>query len=351
MKKVLRIIDYNFQRKEQLTAAYDDSNSLRYISKHFDMTVIGRIGIRQPEFYKIVDVEGGEYSVVFLPDKWNSQDVLDFVMKMKPDVIHMHGTSAWPQYHAYANYFSNLPKKPGLIFSPAGGCKGPPDFMNKFDKIIVNHILQIERMRCDHSKVIIRKRSADPNVFHFLERKFEFDFVYVAGFIPFKHMDEMIDDVSSTPYSLVILGDFLRNDEYYQSIKSLIVRRNLSNQIFLHDFISQLEMSEFLAKCRVWVWPNIPPENPATTTNRSVIEALACGKPFLVGEQPFNQTEFLISGFNGYKYSNKAQFAEKASLIMTSLKTYRNNSLKLNDDHFSFQRNFIDFYKDLYDSE
>lgn len=353
MKKVLRLVDYNFQSRKQLTEAYDDSNSLRYICKDFEICVVGRFNIKEPEIHIVRDGTGGEYKVFFLPFRWTPATVMKYVFDMAGfDVIHLHGTSAWPQYLIYPGLLRKNFPNAKFIFSPAGGCKGPPDFLNEFDVVIVNHPKQIDRMRCDKERIIVRKRSADPSVFHYVKKtEIKYDCVYVAGFIPLKRIDLMIDTVLETCLSLVVLGDFRRLWEHKQYIARYIRKKNASDQIFLHDFIPQTDMAKFLSGCRIWVWPNIPPENLVTNTNRSVIEALACGLPLLVGEQAFAHTEFLVNGFNGYTYRKPSSFKEKARLIMTSPKTYRNNSAKLFGDHFNFHTYFIEFYKNLYGSE
>lgn len=350
MKRIVKLIDYNFQHRHQLTEAYDDSNSMRHLNPAFRIEVIGRFEVSRPEHHwvRCSTPEEVTYLVTFLPTKWGYSDVINYIFSLNPDVIHMHGTSAWPQYPIYAEHFAEWMPDTKLIFSPAGDCHGPLEFLGRFDVVIVNHPDQIKRMKCDSKKIIVRRRSADPTMFKPVESKPGYDFVYVSGFIPQKRIDLMIDTVSFMDFSLVILGDFTRRTDHYRQIERMIKERRLQDQIFLHDFIPQTEMSEFLSHCKIWVWPNIKPENVETTTNRSVIEALACGKPLLLGSRAFKNTEYLITGFNGYKYSGPKDFVHKAMLIMTSLKQYGGNSFKLSENHFRFDRNFIDFYNKLY---
>ncbi len=346
MKKVVKLIDYKFQHRYQLTEAYDDSNSIRYLSPDLDITMIGRFNCSSIEHYV---VKGNNYSylVTFLPDDFNTEEVLKYIFKLNPDIIHMHGTHVWKQYPHYSEKFrKDLNCK--MIFSGAGPSTGTPGFLANFDKVIVNHKIQVDRMKCEPEKVIVRKRSADPNIFYPIKKKKKYDFLLVAGFIPGKRIDIMIDYVLSTPYTMVILGDFTRKANHYRFIRRYVSQNKAEKQIFLHDFIPQTEMSEFMGKCRVWVWPQCKPENPSTTTNRSVIEALACGLPLLVGSQAFKDTEFVKNGMNGWLYGDINDFRWKADNVIYDHKKMGENSSILNRNNFNFKENFIDFYNNLY---
>jgi len=347
-KKVVKLIDYVFQHHFQLTEAYDDSNSMRYLSDEFDIEIIGRF-IQNKITEHRVKGPSTDYKVTFLPKSFSIQAVVDYILKLNPNVIHMHGNHGWPQYPIYASAFVNKGIK--LIFSPAGASCGTHEFLECFDTVIVNHVEQIKRMRCPPAKVLVRHRGADPSVFYPVPGgKKKYNFVYVAGFVPQKRLDFMIECVKNTPYNMVILGDFTRLTEHYILIRDIIKLQRLENKIFLHDFIPQTQMSQFLGQCKVWVWPNIKPENPETTTNRSIIEALGCGMPLLVGERAFKNSHFLITGINGYSYSTKEEFQEKANLIMEDYLSFGKNSVILGRVKFSFQENFIDFYKNCYNS-
>ena len=347
-RKIVKLIDYNFQHIYQLLDAYDDSNSIRHLSEKLEITLIGRFNVVEPCYFG-----DKKRTTVFLPNKWNNNQVIDFVESLSPDVIHMHGNHIWKQYPIYARAFANN-LKAKMIFSPAGPSCGTEDFLSYFNYVIVNHPLQVKRMKCPEYKIVVRKRSADPEVFHPIKdenKKKEFDFVYVAGFVPSKRIDLMIDYVCQTPYNMVVLGDFTRTSNHYNQIRLTIKNRRLEDKILLHDFIKQTEMSEFLSRCKVWVWPGrIKPENPETTTNRSIIEALACGMPILAGEKAFQNTEFVIDGLNGFTYEREKQFANFSHSLIENknYKSFGENSKILNDDEFDFQENFVDFYNNLY---
>lgn len=346
MKKIIKLIDYNFQHRYQLKDCYDDSNSMRYLSPNLDITMIGRFNCPSIEHYV---VKGNDYSyvVTFLPNNFSIDEIFEYIFKLNPDIIHLHGTHTWSRYIYYAEKFRrDINCK--MIFSGAGPSTGTSEFLSNFDKVIVNHKIQIERMKCEPEKVVVRKRSADPNIFYPVKKKKKYDFLMVAGFIPGKRIDIMIDYVFSTPYTMVILGDFTRKTNYYEFIKRYILQVGAEKQIFLHNFISQPEISEFMGKCRVWVWPQCKPENPSTTTNRSVIEALACGMPLLVGKQAFKDTEFVKNGMNGWLYGDINDFRWKADNIIHDYKKMGDNSSILNRNNFDFKKNFIDFYNDLY---
>ena len=306
IKKIVKLIDYQFQHRYQLTSAYDDSNSMRYLSSNLEINLVGRLNCSVVEHF-VVKGDNYSYLVTFLPSHLSSEDVLMYIMKLNPDIIHMHGTHIWKQYSIYANEFRKI-LNCKMIFSGAGPSTGTHEFLANFDKVIVNHEVQVERMKCEPEKVIIRKRSADPNVFYPIEKKKEYDFLMVAGFIPGKRIDIMIDYVLATPYTMVILGDFTRKTNHYNFIKRYISQNRAENQIFLHDFIPQGRISKFMGKCKAWVWPQCKPENPSTTTNRSVIEALACGLPLLAGEKAFKDTEFVRNGMNGWLYGDINDF-------------------------------------------
>jgi len=315
-RKVIKLIDYNFQHMYQLLDAYDDSNSIRHLSEDLQIILIGRFNTIEPAFF------GDEKkATIFLPIRWNNNEVINFIKDFFPDVIHMHGNHIWKQYPIYAKAFKE-DLKVKLIFSPAGPSCGTEDFFSYFDKVIVNHSLQIKRMKCPYSKVIVRKRSADPEIFYLIKNsKKEFDFVYVAGFVPGKRIDIMMNFVKKTPYNMVVLGDFTRTANHYKEIRLTIKNLGLENQIFLHNFIKQTEMSEFLSKCKVWVWPGgIKPENPETLTNRSIIEALACGMPILAGARAFSNTEFIVDGFNGFRYGSEDEFLTYANIMIDTYK-------------------------------
>jgi len=343
---VVKIIDYCFQHESQLTSAYDDSNTMRYLSERFNITVVGRLNV-QSILYREVE----NYKVVFYPAGMSySEEAAHIMHQFRPDVIHMHGNHGWPQYRVYAEYFGNHPSDPKMIFSPAGSSCGTPTFLENFDCIIVNHPLQIERMKTEHSdRIVVRKRSADPSVFYPAYNKMLYDLVYVAGFVPQKHIIEMIDLVAKIlDTSLVILGDFTRTAVHHLQVKEYIKWQGLSDRIFLHDFIKQTDMAEFLGRCGAWVWPNVKPENPSTTTNRSVIEALACGMPLVVGERAFKDTEFVDHGFNGFLYSDFKTFEAAVENVGDNLDAFRSVSRAMNENSFSFMENFVDFYTNLY---
>lgn len=346
MKRIVKLIDYNFQNRAQLLQAFDDSNSMRYLSNDFDIHMIGRFNCPFIEHYPI---HGDNYSylVTFLPNSFKTEDVSKYIFFLNPDIVHMHGTHIWKQYLIYADQFrKKLNCK--MIFSGAGPSTGTPEFLANFDKVIVNHPIQIERMKCEPKKVIVRKRSADPSVFYPVENKKEYDFLFVAGFIPGKRIDIMIDYVLSTPYTMVVLGDFTRKLNHYQFIRKYISQNRAENQIFLHNFISQTILSDFMGKCKAWVWPQCKPENPSTVTNRSVIEGIACGMPLLVGSQAFKSTEFVKNGMNGWIYGSVDDFKWKADNIIINHKAMGENSLIINRNNFDFKENFIDFYNNLY---
>jgi len=337
--KVVKLIDYNFQKESQLAKAYDDSNSMRGLSSDLERYVIGRHG-NSLSVHRIED-----HKVIFLPIQWSPGQVADYILEeISPDVIHMHGNHGWPQYPSYANYFSRFVHK--MIFSPAGSSCGSPNFLTKFDHIIVNYSLQVGRMKCypeDMKNIIVRyfypKFSASPL----------YDFVYVAGFVPVKQIPTMIDTVAGTNKKLVVLGDFTRTVEHYQTIRMYVdEEKDRAKSVLLHDFVTQDFLPLFLGTCGIFVWPNIKPENPSTTTNRSVVEALGCGMPLLLGRRAFQETEFVVEGYNGFLYANKEEFSEKADLILKDLDKFRKNSLTLAKERFSWEENFIGFYNELY---
>lgn len=346
MRTIIKLIDYVFQNRSQLNETYDDSNSMRYLSPELNIHLIGRLNCSDIEHH-IVKGKNYSYLVTFFPSHLTFSEVAGYVVSLNPNVIHMHGTHIWKQYPYYAKRFrKEINCK--MIFSGAGPSAGTPEFLSNFDKVIVNHKIQIERMKCEPEKVIVRKRSADPNIFYPVEKKKEYDFLLVAGFIPGKRIDIMTDYVLSTPYKMIILGDFTRKTNHYKFIKGYISQREAEKQIFLHDFIPQTEMSEFMGKCKAWVWPQCKPENPSTTTNRSVIEALACGMPLLVGNQAFKKTEFVKNGMNGWLYGDINDFRWKADNAISDYKRLGKNSSIINRNNFDFKENFIDFYNNLY---
>jgi len=348
MKTIVKLIDYNFQRESQLVEAYDDSNSMRGLNSELKRYVIGRHG-NQISIHEVED-----YEVIFLPTDWDIPRMFSYILSLCPDVLHMHGNHGWPSYPLYAKFFRSLVKK--MIFSPAGSSCGTPEFLSYFDHIIVNHSLQVARMKCspsDREKIIVRRRAADPKVFkvpEIIRYPPEFDLVYVAGFVPVKQIPTMMSYAINSSKSLAIVGDISRTYVHYSEINDLIMINHLYNQISIIPFMSQSRLVKFFGKCGVFVWPNIRPENPSTTTNRAVIEGLACGLPLLLGERAFKDTEFLVEGYNGYTYSDLESFKEKAEWILKDLNYFRNNSLALNKERFSFEENFIRFYNDLYGS-
>jgi len=350
-KKIIKFIDYSFQNRFQLTESYDDSNSMRYLSRDFDITVIGRFNIQATETHVIKPLFGGEYKVTFLPSRYSREQVLEFFTYINPSVFHFHGNHSWKDSLFYVSSLKNFIPTIRMIFSPAGSSCGTEEFLKYFNKVIVNHPLQIQRMRCDPSKVIVRKRSADPLVFYPVDVIDEiYDFVFVSGFVPQKRIDLMIDFVKETPYNLVIIGDFTRTEEHFKQIVNKVNSENLGKKIFLHNFIKQIDLSFFLGKCKVWVWPNIRPENPETTTNRAIIEALACGLPLLVGERAFKDSDFIREGFNGYKYCDLNSFKKYADICIFDHERMGKASRKLSKQKFDFRENFINFYNNLYSS-
>ncbi|MDY6894021.1 MAG: glycosyltransferase [Thermotogota bacterium] len=357
--RVVKLVDYWFQHKHQLLEAYDDSNSMRYLSDDIDPFLVGRFNCEEIEIYE--PDKKRDYTVVFLPKKFSQEDVaLYIVHSLVPDVIHMHGNHGWNQYPFYASYFKNSISPLKLIFSPAGSSCGTPQFLRFFDYIIVNHKSQMKRMKIDGSfkgEILVRRRSADPSVFRpdyaMNKDKVISDFIYVAGFVPSKRIDEMINTVSNSynfpPKNLTILGDFSRTREHYEYIKKYIDHTVWwPDTVKLHDFVPQTKMAALLGRAKVFVWPNIKPENPETTTNRSIIEALACGMPLLLGERAFKDTEFVKENYNGFLYSDAKDFNEKANRILRNLWHFRLGSSVLFNEKFSFRENFIEFYNRLY---
>jgi len=349
--KIIKLIDYVFQNRGQLTQAHDDSNTMNYLGEFFDIEVIGRLDIPSICTSMAYSDDGSIYDVTFFPAKASVPDMVNYISAQNPDIIHMHGNHGWPRFQVFASHFSDWLTDTKLVFSPAGTSCGTKSFLGCFDKVIVNHRLQVARMKCEPQKVVVRKRTADPLVFypdHSPSPKF--DFVYVAAFVPQKRIDLMIDMVKETEYSMAILGDFSRTEEHYKQICFHISRKGLDEQISLIDFIPQTKMPDFLGACKIWVWPNIKPENPETTTNRSVIEALACGMPMLVGERAFRNTGFIQPGYNGYLYDDQGSFERYAQVLMEFWEIFGDNSHKLYKDVYGFQENFVDFYKNFYNS-
>ena len=343
MKTICKLIDYAFQNIDQLVSAYDDSNTMRGLNENLNCIVVGRYGIHVT-FHKV-----NGYKVIFLPTRWDPSAVADFILyTLMPDVIHMHGNHSWPSYPYYAKRFVNKCK---LIFSPAGSSCGTPEFLDMFDYIIVNHPMQRIRMKTDDLyKILVRHRAANHEIFYPKYQTMKYDFVYVAGFVPVKQIPIMIDTfMEATPdKTLVILGDFTRTAEHYKSIETYIDRKGIGISVILHDFIPQAEMSNFLGKCGVFVWPNIRPENPSTTTNRATTEAVACGMPLLLGARAFVGTDYVRSGFNGFLYNNPKDFRFYSDVIFRKIDSFRYNSTIVCSNLFDYRRNFIDFYNELY---
>ena len=346
MKKkrtVVKLIDYSFQHDHQLSKSYDDSNTMRGLSNEFDKYVIGR----QADKFSIQSVE--DYTVVFLPSKWSSEQVADYISGLEPDVLHMHGNSGWSAYPYYANYFRPVVDK--MIFSPAGSSCGTPSFLSKFDKIIVNHPLQIKRMKCDDlSKVVVRDRAVDTDFFKPMHRDLKYDFVYIAGFVPGKNIPQMISTVGFSSWSrkIAIIGDSSRVANHYLEVKKYIEENFWECKVDLIEFMPQDKLVRFLGCCGVFVWPNIKPENPETTTNRSVVEALGCGMPLLLGERAFKETNFIEVGKNGFTYNSIESFANCAERIFSDIYSFRKASVRISKERFSYLENFIKFYDKLY---
>jgi glycosyltransferase involved in cell wall biosynthesis len=344
-RKVVKIIDYNFQKESQLTQAFDDSNSMRFISSNLDRYVIGRLDNQ----FTIQTIN--DYQVIFVPVKWSKEDFAKYILDIiRPDVVHMHGNHGWPQYPYYAKHFR--PRVNKLIFSPAGSSCGTPEFLANFDHIIVNHPLQVDRMKCrpeDKHKIIVRRRAVDLNLFYpSYSITPLYTLVYVAGFVPVKQIPTMIDTALGSGKHLAVVGDFSRTYVHYSHVRDLIKLNKLQDQITLVPFMDQSKLINFLGNCAIFVWPNIKPENPSTTTNRSVVEALGCGVPLLLGERAFQDTEFVVNGYNGYTYSNQIDFNHKVTEILNNLADFRRNSLTLAKERFSWEMNFKSFYDKLY---
>jgi len=344
-RSVVKIIDYVFQNEGQLTEAWDDSNSMRYLSE-FDITVVGRLNTPRPVTH-LVEGTGYKYKVIFFPVGVSVPDIAHVITNMKPNVIHMHGNHGWPSFPVYAGLFAAMNPRPYMIFSPAGTSCGTEGFLDYFDKIIVNHEMQIPRMRCNPYKVVVRRRAADPAIFHPLNMHKSAELIYVAGFVPQKRIDLMIDFSTSANLRLMVLGDFSRTPEHYGQIRQLALNYPIGN-VQLCDFVRQQRVAEVLSLASIFTWPNIKPENPETTTNRSVIEALACGMPMLVGERAFKNTEFVVEGVNGFTYSGKGDFLEKAWTILRNREEFSQGSTDLNRKNHDFRTHFVDFYRDLY---
>lgn len=347
-KNLVKIIDYDFQKESQLTRAIDDSNTMLGLdSNKFNCYVVGR----HSNSFSIHRVEN--YQVVFLPSHITKERFAEYIKEdLKPDIIHMHGNHGWSQYPYYASFFRQF--VPKMIFSPAGSSCGTPDFLSNFDHIIVNHPLQVDRMKCnpsDREKIIVRRRAVSSEVFYpSYSPVVLYKFVYVAGFVPVKQIPTMIETIISLEenQSLVIIGDFTRISSHYNEIRKLISEKNAQDFIFLKDFMPQKDLVSFLGNCGIFVWPNIKPENPSTTTNRSVVEALGCGMPLLLGERAFRETEFVVPGANGFLYSDSVSFKEGSKKIFDNLDQFRQESVKLSKERFSYEQNFIRFYNDLY---
>lgn len=349
MKKinVVKFINYCFQHEYQLSQAMDDSNTFNGLdSEKFNLFLIGRLNIPNA---RAIYLES--HVVVFLPISWSWKEVAEGISNVvNPDIFHFHGNHSWLHSTDYASFFKLRECK--LIFSPAGSSCGNPEFLSKFDWIIVNHYLQIDRMKTsDKSNILVRKRCANPEIFKPMwEDKIDYHFVYVAGLVPVKRIDLMIETVvtSSEDKTLLIIGESSRDISHADFIKDLISKNNWQHRIKLKGFMPQDELNSLLGRCGVFVWPNIKPENPNTTTNRSVIEALSCGMPLLLGERAFRETQFIRKGVNGWLYSSSAGLNEKADLIFSDINSFRKSSYYLAMEEFSYKKNFIDFYNDLY---
>jgi hypothetical protein len=100
--------------------------------------------------------------------------------------------------------------------------------------------------------------------------------------------------------------------------------------------------------CRAFVWPNIAPENPVTTTKRALHEALDSGLPPLLGREAYFYTEFVETGLNGFLYNNVKDLKDFGKKIIENYQEMGQRSLMLNAARFDFNDNFIAFYKMLY---
>jgi glycosyltransferase involved in cell wall biosynthesis len=280
------------------------------------------------------------------------QQVAEYIQdEIKPDVLHLHGNHSWNSYPYYAKWLR--PKVDELIFSPAGSSCGTPEFISLFDHVIVNHSLQVKRIKCqesDREKIIVRRRAVNLDFFKPAYQDLKYDFVYIAGFVPVKQIPAMIEMVVSSyiDKNIAIVGDISRTHIHYSEIVDFIKINGFEKRVNIIPFMSQKDLVRFLGECGIFVWPNIKPENPETTTNRSVVEALGCGLPLLLGERAFRNTEFVVNDKNGFTYNGYNSFHDFADWIFLNLDSFREKSLLLAEERFSYQRNFIDFYNKLY---
>jgi len=361
MKRVIKLIDYGFQHDFQLTEAYDDSNTVDGLCDDFEMILIGRLDIKHKLEKRICEdkiLKDKKFKVFFLNKQSNPDEVIGLIKTIAPDVIHFHGNHGWPQYPYYADVIRNLfGNGINMIFSPAGTSCGTETFLAKFNKVVVNHQDQVKRMKCPENKIVVRRRGIHP-IFEYSRKVItenkefckKYDFIYVAGIIPQKRIDIFLDFASKIRNKLFIMaGDETRDQNYYYKIYNICISENLEN-VFINSFVSQKFFMSTLLKSYIFFWPNIKPENPETTTNRAVGEALGAGLPLLLGENAFKNTEFVINGYNGFLYSDIIDFKEKSRIIMENWNKFSENSLSLAKEKFSFNTNFIDFYKKLYNA-
>ena len=110
----------------------------------------------------------------------------------------------------------------------------------------------------------------------------DFVLLWLGIFMPHRRLQDAIEAVSRLkargfPVRLLLAGSDRSFPEYFNSLKSLAERLEVTHEVTFAGKVADEEIGDFYCACDAFVFPN---ENQ--TWGLAVLEAMACGRPVLV---------------------------------------------------------------------
>jgi glycosyltransferase involved in cell wall biosynthesis len=110
----------------------------------------------------------------------------------------------------------------------------------------------------------------------------DFVLLWLGIFMPHRRLQDAIEAVSRLksrgfPVRLLLVGSDRSFPEYFNSLKSLAARLEVTHEVMFAGKVADEEISDFYCACDAFLFPN---ENQ--TWGLAVLEAMACGCPVLV---------------------------------------------------------------------
>ncbi|MBF0554504.1 MAG: glycosyltransferase [Nitrospirae bacterium] len=227
------------------------------------------------------------------------------------------------------------------------------------DVLIVDTVQREAFSHVPRDKMVTRNQCCDIDFFKPIVSDYKFDCIMAGGFYASKGQDIIVDIFKDTPISVLFAGaqksntgettqEFINTINYYNGLK------NKKLSACFQDFVHPSKMPDIYNSANVFVWGSRwSIENPITLTNRSVVEAVACGLPFVAFRQTFQNSNFVKDGVNAILVDNDNDFWRSVITLVEDdsfrLK-YSQASRQIAIEELDFKKWHDQFYMDLYGS-